>query len=100
MTAYLFFYDRQGHCGLSQDTTYAIGAHVEEAFAEWMSHSAHFAVSLLPLVEAWWWAVATFDHQWLRSQAENPAPRIPIVTAGESNFFVQLVGVYPSKLGD
>ena len=31
-TAYLFFYDRQGHCGLSQDTTYMIWAHVEEAF--------------------------------------------------------------------
>ena len=52
-TAYLFFYDRQGHRGLSQDTAYAIQAHVEEAFSEWISHSAHFAVSLLPLVEAW-----------------------------------------------
>ena len=52
-TAYLFFYDRQGHCGLSQDTVYAIRAHVEEAFSEWISHSAHFTISLLPLVEAW-----------------------------------------------
>ena len=47
-TTYLFFYDRQGHCGLSQDTTYTIQAHVEEAFSEWISHSAHFAISLLP----------------------------------------------------
>ena len=52
-TAYLFFYDRQGRHGLSQDTAYAIWAHVEEAFSEWISHSAHFTISLLPLVEAW-----------------------------------------------
>ena len=31
-TAYLFFYDRQGHCGLGQDTTHVIWAHMEEAF--------------------------------------------------------------------
>ena len=61
-TAYLFFYDRQGHHGLSQDTAYTIWAHVEEAFSEWISHSAHLPVSLLPLVEAWQWAVATSDH--------------------------------------
>ena len=61
-TAYLFFYDRQGHHGLSQDTAYSIRAHVEEAFSEWISHSTHFAVNLLPLVEAWQQAVATSDH--------------------------------------
>ena len=49
-TAYLFFYDRQGHHGLGQDTMHAIWAHMEEAFSEWISHSAHFAISLLPLV--------------------------------------------------
>ena len=31
-TAYLFFYDKQGRRGLSQDTAHAIWAHVEEAF--------------------------------------------------------------------
>ena len=61
-TAYLSFYDKQGHCGLSQDTAYAMWAHMEEAFSEWISHSAHFAISLLPLVEAWQWAVTTSDH--------------------------------------
>ena len=49
-TAYLFFYDKQGCCGLGQDTVYAIWAHEEEAFSEWISCSAHFAISLLPLV--------------------------------------------------
>ena len=33
-TAYLFFYDKQGCCGLGQDTAYAIRAHMEEAFSE------------------------------------------------------------------
>ena len=69
-TAYLFFYDKQGHHGLGQDTAYAIWAHV----------------SLPPLVEAWWWAVATSDRQMLRGWAENPASRIPVVTAGEFDF--------------
>ena len=31
-TAYLFFYDKQGHRGLGQDTAHAIQAHVEEVF--------------------------------------------------------------------
>ena len=39
-TGYLFFYDKQGHYGLGQDTTYAIWAHGEEAFSEWILHSA------------------------------------------------------------
>ena len=61
-TAYLFFYDRQGCCGLSQDTVYMIWAHVEDAFSDWISCSTHFVIILLPLVEAWQWAVATSDH--------------------------------------
>ena len=57
-TAYLFFYDKQGHQGLKQGATDAIQTHVEEAFLEWILHSAHFNVSLLPLMEAWQWSVA------------------------------------------
>ena len=53
-TAYLFFYDKQGHHGLSQDTAHVIWAHVEEAFSEWISCSAHFTISLFPLMEVWW----------------------------------------------
>ena len=52
-TAYLFFYDKQGHRGLGQDTVHAIQTHVEEAFSEWILHSAHFTISLFPLMEAW-----------------------------------------------
>ena len=61
-TAYLFFYDKQGHSSLGQDTVYAIQTHMEEAFSEWILHSAHFTISLLPLVEAWQWAVTASDH--------------------------------------
>ena len=61
-TAYLFFYDKQGHHGLGRDTVYVIQAHVKEAFSEWISHSTHFTISLLPLVEAWQWAVTASDH--------------------------------------
>ena len=98
-TAYLFFYDKLGCRGLGQDTAYAIQAHVKEAFSEWISHSAYFAISLLPLMEAWQWAVAASDHQRLRGRAENPAPRIPVVTTGESNSSVQLVGSTPLQAG-
>ena len=98
-TAYLFFYDKQGRRGSGQDTVCAIWAHVEEAFSEWISHSAHFAISLLPLVEAWWQAVAASDCQRLRGWAENPAPRIPVVTTGESDSSVQLVQSIPQQAG-
>ena len=98
-TAYLFYYDKQGHQGLGQDTAYVIWAHVQEAFSEWISCSAYCTISLLPLVEAWQQAVATSDHQRLRSQADNPTPRIPVVTAWESNSSVQLVGSTPQQAG-
>ena len=51
-TAYLFFYDKQGHRDLEQDAMDAVRTHVEEAFSEWISCSAHFNISLLPLMEA------------------------------------------------
>ena len=52
-TAYLFFYDKQGCRGLEQDAVDAVRIHVEEAFLEWISCSAHFNISRLPLMEAW-----------------------------------------------
>ena len=52
-TAYLFFYNKQDHHGLGQDTTYAIQSHMEEALSQWISHSTHFTIILLPLMEVW-----------------------------------------------
>ena len=51
--AYLFFFDKQGCRGLTFYTTQTLRTHVGEAFAEWISHSAHFDVIPLLLVEGW-----------------------------------------------
>ena len=49
-TAYLFFYDKQGCRGLSQDTVYAIRAYVEEAF---QGGSCALLISLLASYLCW-----------------------------------------------
>ena len=98
-TAYLLFYDKQGHRSLRQDTAHAIQTHVEEAFSEWISCSAHFTISLFPLMEVWQPAVAASDCQRLRGWAENPVQNIPVVNAGESDSSGQLVGGAPQQAG-
>ena len=91
-TAYLFFYNKQGHRGLEQGAADAIRTHVEEAFSEWISHSAHFNVSLFPLMEAWWRSIAASNHRRLRSLAKNPTHNAPVGAAWESDSSSQLVG--------
>ena len=98
-TAYLFFYDKQGCWGLEQDATDAVRTHVEEAFSEWISCSAHFNISLLPLMEVWWWSAAASDRHRLRGQAKNPAHNAPVGAARESNSSSQLVGSAPQQDG-
>ena len=49
---YLFFCDKQGQRGLKKETTENIQVHITEAFPEWISHSAHFVATLLPLDRA------------------------------------------------
>ena len=95
-TTYLFFYNKQSHQGLRQDTAHAIRTHVEEAFSEWISCSAHFSISLLPLMEVWRQVVAASNRQRLRSQVEN---NIPVVNAGTPNSSGQLVGSAPQQPG-
>ena len=96
-TAYLFFYDKQGHRGLEQDATEAVQTHVEETFLEWISCSAHFNISLLPLMEVWQWSIAASNRQWLRSRAKNPAHDAPVGAAWESDSSSQLVGSAPQQ---
>ena len=98
-TAYLFFYDKQGCWGLGQDAVDAVQTHMGEAFSEWILCSAHFSISLLPLMEAWWWSVAASDCQRLRSQAENSAHNTPVRVAQESDSSSQLVGSAPQQAG-
>ena len=95
--AYLFFYDKQGRRGLGQDTADAVQAHVEEAFLEWILCSAHFNISLLPLMEAWQQSVAASNHRRLRSRAENSAHNMPVGVAWESDSSSQLVGSAPQQ---
>ena len=96
-TAYLFFYDKQGHQGLEQDAVDAVRTHVEEAFSEWILHSAHSNISPLPLMEVWWWSVTASDCRRLRSQAENSAHNTPVGAARESDSSSQLVGSAPQQ---
>ena len=93
--AYLFFYDKQGCRGLEQDAAHIVQTHMEEAFSEWISCSAHFAISLLPLMEVWQRSVAASDHQRLRGWVENPVHNIPAIAARGSDSSSQLVGSAP-----
>ena len=96
-TAYLFFYDKQDHQGLGQDVVDAVRTHMEEAFSEWISCSALFNISLLPLMEVWQQSVAASDCQRLRSQVENSAHNTPVGAALESDSSSQLVGSAPQQ---
>ena len=96
-TAYLFFYNKQGCRGLGQDATDAVRTHVEEVFSEWILRSAHFNISLLPLMEAWQQSVTASDHQRLRSRVENSAHNMPVGAARESESSSQLVGSAPQQ---
>ena len=98
-TAYLFFYNKQGHWGLEQDAMDAVRTHMEEAFLEWILHSAHFNISLLPLMEVWWWSVTAFNCRRLRSWAENPVHNAPVGALRESDSSSQLVGSAPQQDG-
>ena len=98
-TAYLFFYDKQSHRGLGQDATDAVRTHMEEAFSEWISCSAHFSISLLPLMEAWQWSVTASNRQRLRSWVENSTHNMPVGAAWESDSSSQLVGRAPPQDG-
>ena len=98
-SAYLFFYNKQGCWGLGQDAAHAIQTHVEEAFSEWISCSAHLTISLFPLMKVWWRAVAASDCQRLRGQAENPVHNIPVVAAGGADFSTQLMRSTPQQAG-
>ena len=61
--SYLFFFNKQDHQGLTLEAAHAMTTHVEEAFSEWISDSAHFAVNPMPLAEGWHHAMVTSERQ-------------------------------------
>ena len=93
--AYLFFFDKQGHHGLTLDAAHAMRAHEGEAFSEWISHSVHFAVNPLPLAEGWCHVMAASEghRQWLQAQyTGRPALNL---ASSESDSNPSLVGSAP-----
>ena len=93
--AYLFFYNKQGHWGLKQDSTETLQAHVAEAFSECISHSAHFVVILLPLAEGWWRAMAA-SYRWCqRSRTEYSDCPVLCMVSSEPDSTLPLVGSAP-----
>ena len=68
--AYLFFFDKWGHQGLTLKATHTIRTHMREAFSERISHSMHFAVNPMPLAEGWCCAMAASEkwRQWSRTE--------------------------------
>ena len=97
-TAYLFFFDRQSHKGLTLDATQTLRLHVGEVFAEWISHSVHFAVILLLLVEEWCQPVAASEQCCKRSRVEYQGHPMTNLTSSESDTAPQLVGSTPPSV--
>ena len=50
--AYLSFFDKQGHQGLTLEAAQAMKAHIREAFSERISCSMHFTVNPILLAES------------------------------------------------
>ena len=69
--------------------------HMAEAFSEWISHSTHFVVILLLLVEGWWRATAASDRHCQRSRTEYPDCPVPHMVSSESDSMPLLVGGAP-----
>ena len=61
-TAYLFFFYKQDHKGLSLQAAQAMRTDVGDAFTKWISHSAHFAVNPLPLAEGYCHGLVTSEQ--------------------------------------
>ena len=92
-TAYLFFYDRNGHCGLIQKAMLKICSHLAEAFSEWIEWSAHYEVSLLSLNEGCRCADTTIDRRQICIQTQEPmGPPFCVTGPVASDSSTQLVG--------
>ena len=72
--------------------------HVAEAFSEWISGSAHFAIIPLLLVEGWHQAVAASERHWQRSRADYQDHPMHNLISSESDSTPQLVGSAPTSM--
>ena len=97
-TVYLFFFDKQGCKELHSRPLKPSGTMWGEVFAEWISHSAHFAVILLPLVEGWCQAVTTSEWCCQISRSEYQGCPMMNFLSSESDSTPQLVGSTPPSM--
>ena len=95
---YLFFFDKQGCRGLKHDAAQALRTHVAEVFSEWISHSTHFTVIPLPLVEGWQRPVAASEKCQQRSWAEHPDCPTHNLISSKSDSALQLVASTPTSM--
>ena len=91
-TAYLFFFNKQGHQGLTLEATHTIRTHVGEAFSEWISHSAHFAVNPMPLAKGWHCKMVASERWRQLSRMEYPGRPVPNLASSESFSTPSMVG--------
>ena len=90
-TAYLFFFDKQGHQGLTLEGAQAMRTHLGEAFTEWISCSAHFAVNPIPLAEGWHHVMAASEWHRHQSWAEYQVRLVPNLAFSELDSTLPLV---------
>ena len=97
-TAYLFFYDKQGHKGLKLEVTENLQVHMAEAFSEWISYSAHFVAILLPLAEGWPQTMDVLDRWHPRSRVKQQDHPVLHGLSSKSDSMPQLVGSAPPSM--
>ena len=66
--------------------------HVAEVFSEWISHSAHFTIIPLPLVDGLHQTAAASERHWQRPRVEHPDCPTHNLISSESDSTPQLVG--------
>ena len=94
-TAYLFFLDKQCHCGLPAEAAQMLGSYLPGAFSKWISLSAHFAAIAIPLAEGKHLVsvAANRCHQRLRMDPEGSMLGAPF--SSKSDVGPVLVGSAP-----
>ena len=96
--AYLYFFNKQGRHGLTHEAAQAMQVHIREAFTEWISCSAHFAVNPFPLVEGWCCVVSASKQCRHQLWAKCQGLAIPTLALSESDSIPQLIGSAPTSV--
>ena len=94
--AYLFFYERHGHQGLTKEAALAMCSHLADTFAEWIGRSAHSEAVPLLLEEGCCCTTAAQERCRQHIQTlEQPSLPIHMAGSASSGSSQQLVGRVP-----